>query len=315
MADINFIKSVRILDHKFKENLFSIRQLDSELSEQKKISIRKGDYQPLTPFLRRNLFTPICIITFGNAVGKYMERILNILQILNNEITSPNIIVTIFSADPDYANPEIWSNFVSAMREQFQQKNYTVTETDIPKVFSFSDCTRSDKCIYGHVAYIGEAMPSLYAVNDLAFTEQIIRDRSFAFSDACIPGKNYPFMEAVPFLKNILNLNGYIIVDNDAWHELTAPDLGAQYLQGRYMETMCEVPYIIRTFLNSPKTKFVYGNRRSTTEFQLINFEDTFNPNLHITRIPRITGGRKHKTRRTRSKRKGLNTRKYSKKR
>jgi hypothetical protein len=315
MGDLTFVDSVKILETKLKENILNIHEIKRALTPEELATIRADPVRyhlSLERFVEAGIFTPICILGFGNAVGKKMERILNVLEEKISQIQSPNILVTIISIDPLYAESHYWDNFVPDVKEQFTQKKYTITNKNTPKVFTFSDC-EEEKCIRGHMACIDQPFPSSYADRDIAFTEQILRERSFAFADACVPQGDHPFMKAILFFKRILRLGGYIIVDNDAWHEMNAPDLGARYLQGRYMETFCEVPNAIRLFLNDPKTVFVHGNGSDSELFELKPFSEEFDPRTHVQRYRPITfGGR---TKRQQRRRKSLKKRRQSRRR
>jgi hypothetical protein len=315
MGDLTFVDSVKILENKLKENILNIREIKTALTSEELATIRADPdryHLPLERFVEAGLFTPICVLTFGNAGGKRMERILNVLQEKISEIQTPNILVSIISIDPMYAEPHYWDTFVPAVKEQFIQKKYTITNKNTPKLFTFLDC-EEEKCIRGHMACIDQPFPSSYVDRDIAFTEQILRERSFAFADTCVPHGDHPFMKAIPFFKQVLRLGGYIIVDNDAWHEMNAPDLGVRYLQGRYMETFCEVPNAIRTFLNDPKTVFVHGNGSDSELFELKPFSEEFDPRTHVRRYRPITfGGR---TKRRRLQRKSLKKRRQSRRR
>lgn len=320
MGDLTFVDSVKILENKLKETILNIREIKSSLSSEELESIRAGSryHVDLERFVEAGLFTPICILGFGNAGGKRMERILNVLQEKISEIETPNIIVSIFSIDPSYAESHYWDTFVPAVKEQFIQKKYTITNKNNPKIFTFSDC-EEEKCIQGHMACINQPIPSSYAEHDITFTEQILRERSFAFADRCVPQGDHPFMKAVPFFKRILRLGGYIIVDNDAWHDINDPMRGVRYHQGRYMESFCEVPNTIRTFLNDPKTVFVHGDGSNSELFELKPFSEEFTPKTYVRRYPPVTfeGGRtkRQRQRQRLRQRKSLKKRRQSRRR
>lgn len=276
----------------------------------------------------------IFILTFGNAFGKQMARIANMIR--TTGLATDKIFQQVFvlSIDPLFKEDAKWNSFVSNLKPTFKNEHMRI-EATIDEVYangrtlkggfleftSTDDDTRANYNGYtGLIGFVDEEIPSQYYKDNLESTEQIIRDRSFAYADRCVPSEDNPANALKPLVEEILKgKGGTVYIDNDAWIQING-HVGrnhkiTQYLQNRYMEFYCEVLYILKQF-KSPRILFYNGNH-SSIRVEMKDFipldamfvPDTFvkkGREVHMNQEPSYShlnakGGRRYRTKRRRN--------------
>jgi hypothetical protein len=299
------------------------------------------------------------VLTFGNAHGNGLSRILNYIQTLSlkNYNKYKVVYAQILSIDPEFKSRTPFdSNY--PVRQSFDtfdsillsvnSKEYvglpppdyrnpskpdpidTSKVSEYVGVFEKSieidakgriiqNITKYDKSIYleGLICFIADEIPSQYNERDIEFTEQIHKDRSFAYADQCIPAADHPFQHILPHIQRVLELGGTVVIDNDAWHELNIPEKGIQYLSNLYMQYYCEVLYYLRQ-MHNPNILFLHTSPKSSNEFDLKPLDANFLPKGMMRFYPPVrfnnsTGGsrrtRRARRQRSRTHKRGLNKR------
>jgi hypothetical protein len=259
------------------------------------------------------------ILTFGNAWGKQMARIANMIRTTSNNVgINPDVFV--LSIDPLFKDDTIWVPFLSNLKPTFAKEHIFIEPLKEGYIYfsSTDDETRPNSSGYnGELIFVDEGMPSQYFKNNLEFTEQILKDRTFAYADTCIPSEDNPANALNPLIKEILDSGGTVYIDNDAWIDMKG-HIGrnhkiTNYLQNRYMEFYCEVMYILKQF-KSPRILFYNGDTgsRQVQMKDFIPLDAMFTPNTFVKKglvimnqeptysAKNATGGRRHRTKRRR---------------
>lgn len=181
-----------------------------------------------------------------NAVGltykTYWENLLSIYD--------PKYYI--LAIDPEFANPKMIGHpEASPIHYTAAQLNLTVDTTN-PFVAKGEYNFRNVVC-----CYIEESISSDYskpisnATNEALvkkakdFYKRVRAEKTFAFSEECVPKEGFLLNQLVPFLTDTVMPNkGFLIVDNKAhWH------INGAYHDNYFFETMCEIPYM---FMHPP---------------------------------------------------------------
>jgi hypothetical protein len=160
----------------------------------------------------------------------------------------------ILAIDPQFANPTMVGHPEVSPIQYTANQLGLVIQPDNPSIARGMYEARSIVC-----CYIEEPIFSDYAtdfsleentrssnIKDVMqkkakeFYKRVRAEKSFAFSEECVPKEGFLLNKLIPFLTEIVLPNkGFIIIDNKAhWH------INGKYHDNYYFETMCEIPYM-----------------------------------------------------------------------